>query len=238
MGVLVHRRLHVAALPVWVSVVQAFPSLHVTGQLPGGSHVSGGSTTPFPQTGAQSVSFRALHPGAQHPSPPTQATMGVLVHRRSQVAALPVWESAVQAFPSLHVAGQLPGGSHVSGDSTTPFPHRGRQSLSTRALQLAGQQPSPPEHAVIAVCVHTRLQVAALPVCPSTVQAFPSLQVAGQLPGGSHVSGGSTTLLLHTGAQSVSFRALHPGAQHPSPPVHTVIGVCVHARLHVAALPV
>jgi hypothetical protein len=56
------------------------------------------------------------------------------------------------------------------------------------------------------------------------VQTFPSLQVAGHVPGGSQVSGGSTTELLHTGAQSVSLRALHPGAQHPSPPVHAVIG--------------
>ena len=54
-----------------MSVVQSSPSSHDVGQLAGGSQVSPLSTTPFPQTGAQSPSFVELQPAGQHPSPDT-----------------------------------------------------------------------------------------------------------------------------------------------------------------------
>jgi hypothetical protein len=70
----------------------------------------------------------------------------VRAHAAVHVAALPVSESTVQAFASLHEArvGQLP--SQVSPLSITPFPQLTEQSLSVLLLQPAGQQPSPLAH--------------------------------------------------------------------------------------------
>ncbi len=59
--------LHVAALPVCVSVVQSFWSSHV-GQEPGGSQVSPASIRPLPQP-PQSASFIAVQLTGQQPSP-------------------------------------------------------------------------------------------------------------------------------------------------------------------------
>jgi hypothetical protein len=52
------------------------------------------------------------------------------------------------------------------------------------------------------------------------------LQLVGQLA--SQSSGGSVTPFPHTAVQLLSFVALHPVGQQPSPPVHVVIAGCVH----------
>jgi hypothetical protein len=57
------------------------------------------------------------------------------------------------------------------------------------------------------------------------------LHIVGQFP--SHVSPISTTMLPHVGMQLPSLFALQPAGQQPSPPVHMVIGVKVHARVHI-----
>ena len=67
------------------------------------------------------------------------------------------------------------------------------------------------------------LQLAALPVRVSVVQALPSLQLVGQLLGGSQVSPGSTTPLSQVAEQSSSSLALQPLGQQPSPLLHAVI---------------
>jgi hypothetical protein len=68
------------------------------------------------------------------------------------------------------------------------------------ALQPAGQQPSPGAHTVIGWKVQAALQLAALPVSASAVQATPSLQEVGQLP--SQLSPGSSTPLPQLAEQS------------------------------------
>jgi hypothetical protein len=82
------------------------------------------------------------------------------------------------------------------------------------------------------------LQVPELPLKASVVHAMPSLQLVGQLAGGSQVSPGSTTLLPQLAVQSASFEPLHPGGQQPSPFVQAMIVVWLHAKVHCAALPV
>jgi hypothetical protein len=62
---------------------------------------------------------------------------------------MPIRTSVVHAFMSLQVAGQCP--SHVSPDSTAPFPQVGVQLLSLLALHPAAQHPSPFVHVVIAL---------------------------------------------------------------------------------------
>src|SRR5262249_31343952 len=165
----------------------------VTGQapgIPGGMPVSQRSepsTTPLPHTGLQSMSVLKLQPEGQQPSlVKLQRVIALCAHWAVQVCALPTRRSVVHALPSLHCArvGHDDGGSQVSPASTTPFPQRGWQSLSLFALQLAGQQLSPPVHAVICVWVQVRWQPE--PVTPSTVQALPSLHsdaLCGQWPG-------------------------------------------------------
>ena len=107
--------------PTSVSVVHATPSLQLAGQSP--SHVSDPSTTPLPQLAEQSLSFKALHPGAQQPSASVHASIGAMAQRTSQVSAEPVRVSAVHATPSSQVVEQSP--SQVSGAWTTPSPHVG-----------------------------------------------------------------------------------------------------------------
>jgi len=135
------------ALPVIVSMVQAFESLQVVGQLP--SQVSPASTTPLPQLGEQSLSFVESQPAGQQPSPFWQVEMFWWAQATLQLAALPVIVSMVQAFWSSQVVGQLP--SQVSPGSTTPLPQLAEQSLSLPLLQFGGQQPSPSAHWVIVV---------------------------------------------------------------------------------------
>jgi hypothetical protein len=69
------------------------------------------------------------------------------------------------------------------------------------------------------------LQLAALPVIWSMVQALPSLQVVGQEEEGSQVSPGSTTLLPHWAEQSESLTALQPVGQQLSPEVQLLMVV-------------
>jgi hypothetical protein len=69
------------------------------------------------------------------------------------------------------------------------------------------------------------MQLAALPVSVSMVQAVPSLHIAavGQEAIGSHVSLASITPLSQVVVQSLSVLALQPGGQQPSPLVHCVM---------------
>jgi hypothetical protein len=111
------------------------------------------------------------------------------------------------------------------------------QSLSFPLVHPIGQHPSPFAHIVIAGCVHTALHVLADPVRMSAVQALVSGgQVVGQFP--SQVSGGSTTPFPQLAMQLASFPELQPIGQQPSPPVHIVIGACVHTKLQLPADPV
>src|SRR5262249_10599874 len=131
--------LHCAADPAMTSTVQALPSLQDLGQFP--SHFSLPSTTPLPQVGEQSLSFVALHPGAQQPSPLLHCVMTLWLQLALHCAADPAMTSTVQALPSSHELGQFP--SHFSLPSTVPLPQLGEQSLSFWALQPGAQQPSP-----------------------------------------------------------------------------------------------
>lgn len=223
MAVVEHTLVQLALLPLKVSRVQALPSLHEVGQLP--SQVSPVSTTRLPQTGWQSRSLFALQPLGQHPSPPVHVVIAEKEQARVQLALLPIRVSRVQARPSLHEVGQLPGGSQVSPGSTTLLPHTASQSRSLTALQAEGQQPSLWLQTLMAVCVQVRVQRIDTPVMASLVHASPSLQLFGHEPGGSHVSPGSTTPLLQTGSQSSSPSALQPEGQQPSPLVHAVTRV-------------
>ena len=238
MDELVHATLQLAALPVMESTVQLFPSSQLTGQVPGGSQVSPGSTTELPQLAEQSPSLTASQPAGQQPSPPAQLTMATLEHAALQVAALPVMVSFVQSLPSSQLTGQVPGGSQVSPDSTTELPQLALQSPSVVWLQPAGQQLSPAAQLTMGAFVQATLQLAALPVMESLVQLFPSSQLTGQVPGGSQVSPGSTTELPQLALQSLSDRASQPAGQQLSPLVQLTMGTALHATLQFAALPV
>jgi hypothetical protein len=104
-------------------------------------------------------------------------------------------------------------------------------------LQPGGQQPSPFWQAVMRGCGlgHCALQLAALPVSVSMVQASPSSQVVGQLP--SQVSGASTVLLPQVLEQSLSLAWVQPAGQQPSPLAQVVTLVCLHCAEHVDAAP-
>jgi hypothetical protein len=170
-----------------------------------------------------------LQPAGQQESPLAQTVIAGYEHWTLHCAAVPVRTFVVHAFMSSHVAGQFP--SQISPDSTTLFPHAGRQLLSLFALHPDGQQPSPPMQDVIGGCVHCTLHCIGLPVSMSLVHGFPSLaQVVRQFP--SQISPLSTTLFPQTGVQFPSVFALQPGGQHESPPMHIVTGVKVHWTLH------
>ena len=77
MGANWHTASQLAALPFNVSAVQTLPSSQAVGQLAGGSQVSPGSVTEFPQTGAQSPSLVVLQAAGQQPSPLAHTEMGV-----------------------------------------------------------------------------------------------------------------------------------------------------------------
>jgi hypothetical protein len=125
-----------------VRIVQAWFA-HCVGQL-APSQSSPISSTPLPHTGAQLLSFTALHPLGQQLSLFTHA-----------VCVPEVWHWAWHVPPfasvrSVHTTcGQFIGhdvkGSHVSPTSTMPLPHVPAQSTSRFAgevLQPGGQQPS------------------------------------------------------------------------------------------------
>jgi len=239
MEVCEHAAVQPAALPVSTSRVQAMESSQLVGQLP--SQVSPPSTTPLPQLVEQSESLLRWQPAGQQPSPSAQAVTGVFVQRTSQVPAAPVFTSVVQALPSLQVDGQLP--SHTSPGSTTLLPQCAEQSVSVAALQAEGQHPSPPAQAVMGSWTHASVQVEALPVEWSAVQASVSAHESGHAPGWpgpmplSQVSPDSTAPLPHEALQSVSVFALQAAGQQPSPAVQAVTGVFVHTTSQLEGEP-
>jgi hypothetical protein len=132
------------------------------------------------------------------------------------------------------LVGQAPGWpaamavSQSSPASTMPLPQAGpAQSGSVAEVQPEGQQPSPGEQVVMVVWVQWAVQVAALPSSVSVVQALPSLQLVGQVAGGSQVSPVSSTPLPHTATgQSGSVALVQPEGQQPSLTVEqAVMGV-------------
>ena len=159
---------------------------------------------------------------------------GALVTSHRLLQASPTTLDVMQIPPQSQESGQLP--SHISPASTTPLPQVGLQSLSLFAFAFAGQHPSPFTAVVICMGTHAASHRAALPVSISRMQPEPALQELGQLP--SQASPGSFTPFPHLGSQSLSELAFAPDGQHPSPLVAAVIGVCTHAALHCAALPV
>jgi hypothetical protein len=145
---------------------------------------------------------------------------------------LPTSESVVQALPSSQLVGQFP--SQVSPGSSTPLPQLAPQSLSLLALQVGGQQPSPPWQTDSGSEVHTELPAFGSPVSVSVVQALPSSQLVGQFP--SHSSGPSTIVSPQTFVQSLSESASHPMLQQPSPSAQPT-GSTMHRALQSSAEP-
>jgi hypothetical protein len=191
-----HAALHIAALPISTLLVHAIMSLHIVGQLDGGSHFSGAVTTPSPHVALQSLSLPIVHPGAQQPSPPAHAVIGDVAHAALQFAALPVTKSVVHAMPSLHVVGHDDGGSQVSPICSTLSPQLAEQSPSVAVVQPAGQHMSAAPHVVIAMRSQRRSHVESEPVALSAVQSLPSSQLS-HASGGSQVSLSSTIPLPH-----------------------------------------
>jgi hypothetical protein len=164
-----------------------------------------------------------------------------VTHAKVQLATTPVrirtlLLSLVQASDWVW---QAEGGSHLSPDSTTEFPHAGVQLLSLLALQVDGQQPSPFLHAVSTVVfTHLAVQAAAVPWSARCWQPTGG-QVVGQLaPSQLSLHAGSVTPLPHWQAQSLSFAVVHPEAQQPSPFVQALITTSfTHSAVQAAALP-
>jgi hypothetical protein len=157
MAVLLHELEHPD--PTKRSVVHAIASLHDRGHAPAPlvmavSQSSGGSTTPLPHDAEQSLSLSDVHAEGQHPSPPAQEVIAVLLHDAEHPA--PTTRSSVHATPSSHDRGHTPGPlvmavSQSSSASTIPLPHDAEQSESLNDEQPGAQQPSPLVHALIAV---------------------------------------------------------------------------------------
>jgi hypothetical protein len=83
------------------------------------------------------------------------------------------------------------------------------------------------------------VQAAALPSRLSLVQTLPSLQLVGQLAGGSQLSPASSTPLPQTPGQSASVAALQPAGQQPSAVVEQVVmGGKMQWAVQLAALPI
>jgi len=229
-----HAALQFCRLPVTESLVHAFPSLQLVGQLP--SHVSPDSTVLFPQDAEQSPSLVLLHPAGQQPSPAAQLVMLVRLQEALQLLADPVMTSAVHATPSSHVSGQLR--SHVSPSSTVLLPQVAEQSLSVVESQAAGQQPSPLVQAAMRSWRHTVLHAAEVPMAWSAVQAFPSSQVVGQAPvpvmmPGSHSSVDSRTPLPQGAAVSWLLLVVVPLLPPPAGPLvppGAPLGGCVQPQ--------
>lgn len=227
--------------------MQGSPSSgQVVGQVLGGSQVSPASTFLSPQVAWQSVSVAGVQPEGQQPSPLKQATIAVCVQWREQSLLEPLAMSPVQASPSSQVSAQAPGNpaviarSHCSPASTTPSPQIGEQSGSLAAVQPSGQQESPPTQAVMGLTTQAALQVAG---SPRTLEVAHE-PVAGQVPvfgqdpstASSQVStGGSTTPLPQTAAQSASTASVPPGGQQPSPATNAVTARCWQFAAHVPA---
>ncbi len=179
-----------AAEPSKVSAVQVLPSEHELGQLEGGSQVSDPVSTRLPQP-AHSPSLMPEHPLGQQPSPLRQAVTGLCEQTTLQVSGAPAMVSLVQELPSEQEAGQLLGGSQVSGPSSLPLPQP-VQSASVAARQPLGQHPSPPKHCVTGVNRQAAVQVVAEPISTSVVHTSASEHELGQLLGGPQVSAASS----------------------------------------------
>jgi hypothetical protein len=187
--------------------------------------------------GSQSPSSSDVQPAGQQPSgAATQAVTGRFSQVRSQPSADPDATSVVQASPSSQPAAQ---GSHSSGGSSTPLPQSLAQSSSSSAVAPLGQHPSPFLGAVMGVFRHLPVHLPAWPVSRSAVHTLLSLQLVGQLLGGSQVSPGSTVLLPQTALQSASVVFTQPMGQHPSgSPPHSVTVLGVQTKSQPSALPV
>jgi hypothetical protein len=144
---------HVVRIPAfthWAVQAAALPSRvrrrhllagQLAGQSPSHFSPQATSTTPLPQRHMQSPSFAVVQPDGQQASPLVQVEMVVSsTHRALHWAALPCSRRRWQPRGGQAV-GQSP--SHTSSPSTTPSPHRGRQSLSFSVWHPEGQQPSP-----------------------------------------------------------------------------------------------
>ncbi len=211
------------------------------GQLVSGSHVSwqADSIWPLPQVQLQSLSFAVVQPAGQQPSPDTQIVCAPSsTHFAVQLAAVPVSLRFVQPIGAQEV-GQLPGGSQLSPASTTPLPQEATQSVSSLALQPAGQQPSPLRQAVCRwSSTHWAVQVPGLATRRS-MQPTGAHDV-GQVDSGSQTSPQalSTTPLPQVQLQSLSSVAEQPGGQQASPDLQAVsVPLSMQAAVQVAADP-
>jgi hypothetical protein len=157
------------ALPSSENTLQPFDGgqapAHAAGSAAKSQLSTGDSTTPLPQTGAQSGSTPKCPPDGQQPSPGTNAVMGRNTHAAWQVPA-DTRRSAVHESPSEQCVGHALGPlvmavSHSSPAwlLTTPSPQVALQSASVDAMQPLGQQPSfTSEHAVTSWTVQLALQ--------------------------------------------------------------------------------
>jgi len=116
--------------------------------------------------------------------------------------------------------------------------------VSPFASAPAGQQPSPSAFIVTRLWAQPALQLLALPVGESVVQASPSSQLVGHADGGSQVSPGSSAPSPHVNEQSLSgvTQPAAPGAQQaagqqPSPSTHAVMVLLLQEASHVPADP-
>jgi hypothetical protein len=109
------------------------------------------------------------------------------------------------------------------------------QSLSLPEPHPSGQQASLLAHELIAVELQLVWQLEA-PTTVSLVHGRPSLQVLGQLAGGSQLSPASMTELPQIAGQSLSLFLFQPEAQQPSLCLHPS-AVKVHFTLQLAEVP-
>ena len=115
-----------------------------------------------------------------HPEAPAEAQLALWT---SQLAALPLTVSAVQAELSAQEAslGQLSLGSQSSPGSRMVLPQTGSQSSSSAAEQPSPQQPSPFTHSARGAVTQAAAQ--SVPSSRTVVQEAPASQLVGQAPG-------------------------------------------------------
>jgi hypothetical protein len=210
----------------------------LVGQLaPSHFSLQAASVTPFPHLQVQSLSVARLQLAGQHSSPPTQAvTLVLFTHSALHAAAVPWSLRSWQPIARQLVGQSAP--SHFSPASVTPFPHLAVQSLSSVALQVGGQQPSPLRHIVCRRSVtHWARQVPGLATRRSVHPCWG--HEVGQLDRGSQTSPQDVSIisLPQTQLQSVSVEA-QPAGQQPSPDTHAVCSpLSAQVALQVAAAP-
>ena len=137
----------------------------------------------------QSMSVVGLQPLGQQPSPSAQAVIGCGTHMALQEAAFPRKTKGVQALVTGQLVGHEPvmaGSQRSAGLSTTPLPHRGRQSGSTLKSAPDGQQPSPGRNDRIGMLV----TLTNLPEPPESVPINALMRVKGtRLAGAEGIDG-------------------------------------------------